>query len=120
MTRIACYGAVAPLGHLGLAEWTKDLSQGMDEFVAALLAGEAAITSLLAQEDAEMRAAASRDDPAGVIILEHPRSQVGHGVAPPDGLWGSKTKALDTLAWYASGESGQPPAIAPGGGAPGA
>jgi pimeloyl-ACP methyl ester carboxylesterase len=77
VSRVACYGAIAPLDQLGLAEWSKDQGPDMGDFVAALLAGEEALTPMLAQEDAEMRAAASPDDPVGAIILESTRTGVG-------------------------------------------
>jgi pimeloyl-ACP methyl ester carboxylesterase len=77
VSRVACYGAIAPLDQLGLAEWSKDHGADMSEFVAALVAGDEALTLLLTQEDAEMRAAASPDDPVGAILLESTRNGAG-------------------------------------------
>ena len=101
-SRIACYGAIAPLEHLGLAEWTRDQNPDIGEFVDAVVAGEAALTPLLAQEDAEMRAAASPDDPAGAITLEQTRNGVGGWVddelawARP---WGFDVREITAPTW---------------------
>lgn len=77
VSRVACYGAIAPLDRLGFAEWSKAHGHDMADFVAALLAGEAALAPMLAQEDAEMRATASPDDPVGAIMFEATRNGVG-------------------------------------------
>jgi pimeloyl-ACP methyl ester carboxylesterase len=77
VSRIACYGPIAPCAELGLAEWTKDHGEDMREFVAALQVGEERLAPMLAEEDAAMRAGASPDDPAGAAILEATRGGVG-------------------------------------------
>jgi pimeloyl-ACP methyl ester carboxylesterase len=77
VSRVAIYGAIAPLDKLGLAEWSKEQGADMHDFVAAVLAGEEAVTPMLAKEDAEARAAAAPDDPVGAIILESTRNGAG-------------------------------------------
>ena len=77
VSRVACYGPIAPSEKLGLAEWTKDQGEDMHAFVAALQAGEATLTPLLGSEDAAMRSSASADEPAGAAILEATRDGVG-------------------------------------------
>ena len=74
VSRVACYGAIAPLDQLGLAAWSKEQRDDMRDFVAAVMAGEEALTPMLAQEDAEARAAASPDDSIGAIVLESTRN----------------------------------------------
>jgi pimeloyl-ACP methyl ester carboxylesterase len=119
-SRVACYGAIAPLDQLGLTEWSKDpegdgaeriaiaiASSGlygddMSDFVAALLAGEEALAPMLAREDAEMRAAASLDDPVGAIILESTRNGVGGWVDDElacAGRWGFDVRDVVAPTW---------------------
>ena len=77
VSRVAVYGAIAPLDRLGLAEWSKEQDADMHDFVAAVIAGEEAVTPMLVQEDAEARAAAAPDDPVGAIVLESTRNGPG-------------------------------------------
>lgn len=77
VSRIACYGAIAPLEEVGLAAWSKGQRDDMGDFVAAVMAGEKALAPMLAQEDAEARAVASPDDPIGAIVLESTRNGAG-------------------------------------------
>lgn len=77
ISRVACYGAIAPLLELGLAEWSKGQDGDMHDFVAAVIAGEEALMPMLAREDAEARAAASPADPVGAIVLESTRNGPG-------------------------------------------
>jgi pimeloyl-ACP methyl ester carboxylesterase len=102
VSRVACYGAIAPADELGLAEWTREHGSDMREFVAALQAGEEALVPLLAQEDAEARAAASPDDPIGAIILEATRDGIGGWV--DDELacfraWGFDVRDVVAATW---------------------
>ena len=102
VSRVACYGAIAPLDRLGFAEWSKDHGDEVADFVAALLAGEAALAPMLAQEDAEMRATASAADPVGAIMLEATRNGVGGWVddelacASP---WGFEVRDVVAPTW---------------------
>jgi pimeloyl-ACP methyl ester carboxylesterase len=101
-SRVACYGAIAPLDQLGLAEWSKDHGDDMSDFVAALLAGEEALAPMLAQEDSQMRAAASLDDPVGAIILESTLNGVGGWVDDElacAGRWGFDVRDVVAPTW---------------------
>jgi pimeloyl-ACP methyl ester carboxylesterase len=108
VSRVACYGAIAPAEELGLAEWTKEHGADMHEFVAALQAGEDALAPLLAEEDAEARAAASPDDPIGAIILEATRDGIGGWVDDElacFGPWGFDVRDVVAPTWIWSNPS---------------
>lgn len=102
VSRIACYGPIAPRVEIGLAEWTRDQGPEMGDFVEALQTGEEAVTPLLAAEDVELRETAAPDDPAGAAILEATRDGVGGWVDDElacFGPWGFDVRDVTSPTW---------------------
>lgn len=90
VSRVACFGAIAPLMELGWDEW----SMGQDEETRTELTicreSEHAAEARFAKMDAEMRASASPDDPDGAVILERTRN----------GVWGwVDDEIVNVTAW---------------------
>ena len=74
VSRVACYGPVAPLQALGWDEWSKDQNEETRAYLATCLQGEEPAAAKFSEMDAEMRAGASPDDPA--VVREQTRNGV--------------------------------------------
>ena len=104
VTRVACYGAIAPMREVGFAAWSAHQDEETRDYVSTCLAGEAAAAEQFTVWDAEYRAEASQDDPAAQATLESTRN----------GVWGWVDDELATLAFewgFGVGDIAVPTAI---------
>jgi pimeloyl-ACP methyl ester carboxylesterase len=90
VSRVACFGAIAPLMELGWDEWSRNQDDETRTEVTICRDGEQAAAARFAEMDAEMRASASPDDPEGAMILERTRN----------GVWGwVDDEIVNVTAW---------------------
>jgi pimeloyl-ACP methyl ester carboxylesterase len=90
VSRVACFGAIAPLMELGWDEWSKDQDDETRTELTICRESEQGAAARFAKMDAEMRASVSPDDPEGAMILEQTRN----------GVWGwVDDEIVNVTAW---------------------
>ncbi len=105
VTRLAVTAPMAPYDELGHERWSDGQADGVQEYVSWCLEGEERLAAEVAREDAEMRAAASADDPQQAGVLEQTINGVSGWVDDELAVfkpWGFDIAAVSapTAIWY--------------------